>query len=270
MLTTTARLAKKLARAQWLQDRQAELLNVTFFHVVFTVPDAIATIAFQNQTAVYDILFRAAAETLRTIAADPVHLGAEIGFMAVLHTWGQNLLHHPHLHCLVPGGGIAPDGESFGSLPARLVMRRPCSLPSCWHSAGPSASALLMDEVVMLASTQTGIDRPAGEWPPLGTLACLAAPEADSSRHRVSSSSRASGRRSNATWPMISAMVSRSSRASSDSTVTPSHESRWSATVLRRAGTAAADAGRVCLAYFRLLAFLDANLVAPRNIQVTS
>jgi hypothetical protein len=83
-----------LARAQWLEDRQAELLDVAYFHVVFTVPDLIATIAFQNQTVVYDILFRAASETLRTIAADPKHLGAEIGFLGVLHTWGQNLLHH--------------------------------------------------------------------------------------------------------------------------------------------------------------------------------
>jgi Transposase zinc-binding domain len=80
-----------LARAQWLEDRQAELLDVAYFHVVFTVPDLIATIAFQNQTVVYDILFRAASETLRTIAADPKHLGAEIGFLGVLHTWGQNL-----------------------------------------------------------------------------------------------------------------------------------------------------------------------------------
>jgi len=79
----------------------------------FTVPDLIATIAFQNQTVVYDILFRAASETLRAIAADPEHLGAEIGFLGVLHTWGQNLLHHPHIHFLVPGGGIAPDGESW-------------------------------------------------------------------------------------------------------------------------------------------------------------
>ena len=84
-----------------------------YFHVVFTVPAEIEVIAFQNQTVVYDILFRAASETLRTIAADPKHLGAEIGFLGVLHTWGQNLLHHPHIHFLVPGGGIAPDGESW-------------------------------------------------------------------------------------------------------------------------------------------------------------
>ena len=118
-----------LARAQWLADRQAELLNVPYFHVVFTVPEPIATIAFQNQAVVYDILFRAASETLRTIAADPKHLGAEIGFLAVLHTWGQNLLHHPHLHCLVPGGGIAPDAGRWIAcragffLPVRVLSR---------------------------------------------------------------------------------------------------------------------------------------------------
>jgi len=118
-----------LARAQWLEDRQAELLDVPYFHVVFTVPDEITVIAFQNQVVVYDILFRAVSETLRRIAADPKHLGAEIGFLAVLHTWGQNLIHHPHLHCLVPGGGIAPDGKSWiacrpGSfLPVRVLSR---------------------------------------------------------------------------------------------------------------------------------------------------
>ena len=118
-----------LARAEWLEDRQAELLDVPYFHVVFTVPAEIEAIAFQNQTVVYDILFRAASETLRAIAADPKHLGAEIGFLAVLHTWGQNLLHHPHLHCLVPGGGIAPDGKSWIAcrrgffLPVRVLSR---------------------------------------------------------------------------------------------------------------------------------------------------
>jgi hypothetical protein len=104
---------QSLARARWLEDRQAELLDVQYFHVVFTVPDEIAVVAFQNKKVVYDILFRAAAETLGAIAADPAHLGAEIGFLSVLHTWGQNLLHHPHLHCLVPGGGISPDGERW-------------------------------------------------------------------------------------------------------------------------------------------------------------
>jgi hypothetical protein len=110
-----------LTRAQWLQDRRAELLDVPYFHVVFTVPAQIEAIAFQNQTVVYDILFRAASETLRAIAADPKHLGAEIGFLGVLHTWGQNLSHHPHIHFLVPGGGIAPDGQSWDRLPAGVL-----------------------------------------------------------------------------------------------------------------------------------------------------
>ena len=102
---------QSLARAEWLEDRRAEILDTQYFHVVFTVPEEVAAIAFQNKEAVYGILFRTAAETLRTIAADPKHLGAEIGFFAVLHTWGQNLLHHPHLHCVVTGGGLSPDGR---------------------------------------------------------------------------------------------------------------------------------------------------------------
>jgi Putative transposase/Transposase zinc-binding domain len=104
---------QSLARAKWLQDRQAELLPVEYFHVVFTVPEEIAALAYQNKKVVYGILFRATAETLRTIAADPKHLGAEIGFLAILHSWGQNLLFHPHLHCVVPGGGISPDGQRW-------------------------------------------------------------------------------------------------------------------------------------------------------------
>jgi hypothetical protein len=104
---------QSFARAQWLEDRQSELLDTQYFHVVFTVPEQIATIAYQNKRELYGILFRTAAETLRTIAADPKHLGAEIGFFAVLHTWGQNLLHHPHLHCVVPGGGLSMDGTEW-------------------------------------------------------------------------------------------------------------------------------------------------------------
>ena len=118
-----------LARAQWLEHRQAELLEVPYFHVVFTVPAEIEAIAFQNQTVVYDILFRAASETLRTIAADPKHLGAEIGFLGVLHSWGQSLTHHPHLHFLLPGGGIAPDGESW--IPCRPGFVLPVPVLSC-------------------------------------------------------------------------------------------------------------------------------------------
>lgn len=120
---------QSLARAQWLQDRQAELLNTEYFHVVFTVPEQIATISYQNKRELYGILFRAAAETLRTIAADPKHLGAEIGFFVVLHTWGSNLLHHPHLHCVVTGGGLSADGTEWVPcragffLPVRVLSR---------------------------------------------------------------------------------------------------------------------------------------------------
>src|SRR6202167_1248563 len=106
---------QSLARAEWIEHRQAELLNCEYFHVVFTVPDKIAAIAYQNKEVVYGILFQATAETMRTIAADPQHLGAEIGFFAVLHSWGQALQHHPHLHCVVPGGGISPDGQRWVS-----------------------------------------------------------------------------------------------------------------------------------------------------------
>lgn len=113
-----------LARAQWLADRQAELLPVPYFHLVFTMPAAIAAVALQNKAVVYDILFKAAAETVRTIAADPRHLGAETGMIAVLHTWGQNLFHHPHIHCIVPGGGLAPDGHWAACRPGFFLSVR--------------------------------------------------------------------------------------------------------------------------------------------------
>jgi len=98
------------AATDWLAARQAELLPVPYFHVVFTVPAEIADIAYHNKAVVYGILFKATAETLMTIAADPKHLGARIGFTSVLHTWGSALTHHPHVHCIVPGGGISLDG----------------------------------------------------------------------------------------------------------------------------------------------------------------
>ena len=97
------------ARQKWLAERAAELLPVPYFHVVFTLPQRLAPLTLQNQRLLYGLLFRAAAETLLEVAADPRHLGAQIGVLAVLHTWGQNLQHHPHLHCVVPGGGLSPD-----------------------------------------------------------------------------------------------------------------------------------------------------------------
>jgi hypothetical protein len=120
---------QSLARAEWIENREAEVLDCEYFHVVFTVPEEIAAIAYQNKRVVYGILFQAAAETLRTIAADSKHLGAEIGFFGVLHTWGQNLLYHPHLHFVVAGGGIAPEGNRWIScrsgffVPVRVLSR---------------------------------------------------------------------------------------------------------------------------------------------------
>src|SRR5271165_6208774 len=117
-----------LARAQWLADRQADLLPVPYFHVVFTMPAPIAAIALQNKAIAYDILLKTAAETIRVIGADPEHLGAETGMIAILHTWGQTLTHHPHAHCVVPGGGLTPDGRWVRCrptffLPVRVLSR---------------------------------------------------------------------------------------------------------------------------------------------------
>src|SRR5471030_519745 len=113
------------AAKQWLAAREADLLPVGYFHVVFTLPAAIADIAYQNKAVVYDILFTASAETMTAIAADPKHLGARIGITAVLHTWGSALTHHPHVHMIVPGGGISPDGGRWiSSRPDFLVPVR--------------------------------------------------------------------------------------------------------------------------------------------------
>jgi hypothetical protein len=101
--------------AKWLEERAAELLPVPYFHVVFTVPTEVAELAFGNKKVVYGILFRAASETLLEIGANPEHLGAKLGFLAILHTWTQTLLHHPHVHCIVPGGGLSLDGTQWVS-----------------------------------------------------------------------------------------------------------------------------------------------------------
>jgi hypothetical protein len=111
------------ARA-WLAERVADLLPVGYFHVVFTLPAEIADIAWQNKAVVYDLLFRSASETMMTIAADPKHLGARIGITAVLHTWGSAMTHHPHVHMIVPGGGISLDGRWISSRPAFLLPVR--------------------------------------------------------------------------------------------------------------------------------------------------
>lgn len=104
---------QSLARATWLEKHRAQLLPVPYFHVVFTVPGPIASLALYNKRVLYGILFHAAARALRRMAADPKHLGARIGFLAVLHSWGQNLQHHPHVHCVVPGGGLSLDNRRW-------------------------------------------------------------------------------------------------------------------------------------------------------------
>ena len=101
------------AAREWLAEREAELLPVPYFHVVYTLPAEIRDIAYQNKAVIYDLLFKASAETTLTIAADPKHLGARIGFMSVLHTWGSALTHHPHVHMVVPGGGLSRDGSMW-------------------------------------------------------------------------------------------------------------------------------------------------------------
>lgn len=117
------------AARTWLAEREADLLPVGYFHVVFTVPAEVADIASQNKAVVYDLLFRAASETMMTIAADPKHLGARIGITAVLHTWGSAMTHHPHVHMIVPGGGISPDGMRWIAsradflLPVRVLSK---------------------------------------------------------------------------------------------------------------------------------------------------
>jgi len=117
------------AALRWLTARQADLLPVDYYHVVFTLPAPISDIAYQNKSVIYGLLFKAAAETLQTIARDPKHLGARIGMTMVLHTWGSALTHHPHVHCIVPGGGLAINGQRWQAckpgffLPARVLSR---------------------------------------------------------------------------------------------------------------------------------------------------
>ena len=118
-----------LSKERWIDNQKHSLLNVGYFHVVFTIPDTLNTLAFQNQKTVYDILLRSAAETLQELAADKKYLGATLGFTSVLHTWGQNLMHHPHIHCIVPGGGINTIGNWLPSrkkffIPVKVLSRK--------------------------------------------------------------------------------------------------------------------------------------------------
>src|ERR1700674_5373982 len=134
------------AAREWLAAREAELLPVPYFHVVFTLPSAIGDIAYQNKAVIYDLLFKASSEAMLTIAADPKHLGARIGITSVLHTWGSAMTHHPHVHMIVPGGGLSTDGSRWISckpdflLPVRVLSKlfRRLMLEKCLaaHEAG--------------------------------------------------------------------------------------------------------------------------------------
>jgi hypothetical protein len=134
------------AAREWLADREAELLPVGYFHLVYTLPAPIAAIAYQNKRVIYDLLFKAAAEATLKIAADPKHLGARIGITAVLHTWGSAMTHHPHVHMIVPGGGLSEDGTTWMScrpnfflsvrVLSRLFRRLFLSMLAEAHSAG--------------------------------------------------------------------------------------------------------------------------------------
>ncbi len=110
------------ARARWLAARSAELLPVPYFHIVFTLPHELSALVLQNKRLLYDLLFRTSAATLLEVARDPKHLGADIGLLSVLHTWGQNLQHHPHVHCVVPGGGLALDGSRWVAASSRFFL----------------------------------------------------------------------------------------------------------------------------------------------------
>jgi hypothetical protein len=113
------------AAREWLAEREAELLPVPYYHVVFTLPARIADIAYQNKAVIYDLLFKASSETMLTIAADPKHLGARIGILSVLHTWGSAMTHHPHVHMIVPGGGFSLDGNRWVSCRPRFFLAVP-------------------------------------------------------------------------------------------------------------------------------------------------
>ena len=122
------------ARAKWLAARSAELLPVPYFHIVFTLPHELSALVLQNKRLLYDLLFRTSAATLLELARDPKHLGADIGFLGVLHTWGQNLEHHPHVHYIVPAGGLALDGS-------RWIDSSPRFFLPVTHSAESSAAS---------------------------------------------------------------------------------------------------------------------------------
>ena len=160
------------AARQWLAEREAELLPLPYYHVVFTLPSAISAVAWQNKAEVYGLLFKAASETMLTIAADPKHLGARIGMTAVLHTWGSALTHHPHVHMIVPGGGLSLDGERFVPcrrrffLPVRVLSRlfRRLVLE---RLAAPKDLSLLLEQCLHFNLQRVGPLAERGGWRPI-------------------------------------------------------------------------------------------------------
>jgi hypothetical protein len=168
------------AARRWLQHRQADLLPVDYYHVVFTLPAPISDIAYHNKAVIYHLLFKASAETLLTIAADPKRLGARLGLTAVLHTWGSALTHHPHIHCIVPGGGLSLDGQRWVAckpgffLPVRV-----------WNSSVPRTTpGVCSSSARTRTSPRPGTSptiwrhyaRPNGWSMPSGSLTCRATP----------------------------------------------------------------------------------------------
>lgn len=120
---------QSLAKERWIENQKSNLLDVGYFHVVFSIPDTLNLMAYQNQKSIYTLLFKAVAETLAELASDKKYLGAKIGFTSVLHTWGQNLMHHPHIHCIVPGGGLSSIGKWVNSrkkffIPVKVISRK--------------------------------------------------------------------------------------------------------------------------------------------------
>ena len=135
------------AAREWLAEREAELLPVPYYHVVFSLPAQIADIAYQNKAVIYDLLFKASSETMLTIAADPKHLGARIGFLSVLHTWGSAMTHHPHVHMIVPGGGFSQRREQVALVPPALLPGGARAVSNCSAGCSCTSSAPLIRPV---------------------------------------------------------------------------------------------------------------------------
>ena len=152
------------AAARWLEAQAADLLDMPYFHVVFTLPRALDPIALHNPREVYGLLMRAAAETLLEVAADPQHLGAEVGVLAVLHTWGQNLALHPHVHCVVTGGGLVARRAPLGRLPARLLPAGPRAQPGVPGQVPGRAPRRLQPRAAPLPG------RAGSRWPSVGAV----------------------------------------------------------------------------------------------------